>query len=245
MVSLHAANRGVRELESGAAKLADRGKDAIDGKLASRRVPHDAAFADVFATGLELRLNENDGGSLPRLAHRRERGENGGQDEGRGDEGNIHDEYGGCGRVAGEELGGREQPGIRAFAQTDAQVAAQRIGDLAIAGVDGKDVGCTVLQEAVGESPGGGADVDAVKASDRNVPKLQGVLQFETAAAHVSEVGAEQADRRLGVDECSGFVDALLGDEDAAGKNEGLGALAGSGMLLVDEKFIQANLHPN
>jgi len=38
-------------------------------------------------------------------------------------------------------------------------------------------------------------------------------------------------------------IDALLVNEDAAGEDEGLGALAGGGVALVYEQFVEAGLH--
>ena len=70
----------------------------------------------------------------------------------------------------------------------------------------------------------------------------EGVLELETAAADVLEVGAEETDGGGGGDGGAGFVDALLVDEDAAGEDEGLGAFAGGGVALVDEKLVETDL---
>ncbi len=69
----------------------------------------------------------------------------------------------------------------------------------------------------------------------------EGVFEFEAAAADVFEVGAEQADVCGGGDGGAGLVDALLVDENAAGEDERLSALAGGGMALVDEEFVEAD----
>ena len=98
------------------------------------------------------------------------------------------------------------------------------------------------LQHAVGEAAGGGSDVDAGEAGERDGPVGEGVLEFEAAAADVFEVGAEEADGRGGGDGGAGFVDALLVDEDAAGEDEGLRAFAGGGVALVDEELVEADL---
>ena len=99
-----------------------------------------------------------------------------------------------------------------------------------------------LLEHAVGEAAGGGADVDAGEAGEVDGPVGEGVLEFEAAAADVFEVGAEQADGGVGGDGGAGLVDALLVDEDAAGEDEGLGALAGGGVALVDEELVEADL---
>jgi hypothetical protein len=66
----------------------------------------------------------------------------------------------------------------------------------------------------------------------------EGVLELEAATADVLEVGAEETDGGGGGDGSAGLVDALLVDEDAAGEDEGLGALAGGSVALVDEELV-------
>lgn len=98
-----------------------------------------------------------------------------------------------------------------------------------------------VLQHAVGEAAGGGSDVDAGEAGERDGPVGEGVLEFEAAAADVFEVGAEEADGGIGGDGGAGLVDALLIDEDPASEDEGLGAFAGCGVAVVDEEFVETD----
>ena len=95
------------------------------------------------------------------------------------------------------------------------------------------------MQHAVGEAAGGGADIDAGEAGEVDGPVGEGVLEFEAAAADVFEVGAEEADGGVGGDGGAGLVDALLVDEDAAGEDESLSALAGGGVAMVDEEFVE------
>ena len=70
----------------------------------------------------------------------------------------------------------------------------------------------------------------------------ESVFELEAAAADVLEVGAEEADGGGCGDGGAGLVDALIVDEDAAGEDKGLGALAGGGVAVVDEEFIEAKL---
>ena len=65
--------------------------------------------------------------------------------------------------------------------------------DLAVAGVDGNDASGAVLQEAVGEASGGGADVEANFSGDVDLPMRERVLQLQAAAAYVLQVLTEQA----------------------------------------------------
>jgi hypothetical protein len=168
--------------------------------------------------------------------------EDGGEDERGGDKGYVHGEEGGSGAGRRNELAGGEKAGIGAFAEGDARVVAEFLGDLTVSGVDGEDTGGSALEHAVGEAAGGGSDVDAGEASEIDGPVGKGVLEFEAAATDILKVGAEEADGGVGGDGGAGLVDALLVDENAAGEDEGLGSLAGGGMAVVDEEFVEAEL---
>jgi hypothetical protein len=65
-----------------------------------------------------------------------------------------------------------------------------------------------------------------------------GALELEASSADVFEIGTEKADDGAGGDRGTGFVNALLVDEDAACEDESLGAFAGGGMTLIDEKLV-------
>ena len=87
---------------------------------------------------------------------------------------------------------------------------------------------------------GGRATLGAGAASDIDVPVVEGTLEFETAAADVRHVFAEEADGGVGGDGGAGLVDLLLVDEDASGKDEGAGALTALGEIAVDEEDVDA-----
>ena len=69
---------------------------------------------------------------------------------------------------------------------------------------------------------------------------VEGGLKFETAAADVGHVVAEQADGGIGCDGGAGLVDFLFVDEDAAGEDEGAGARAALDEAALDEEEIDA-----
>ena len=92
-----------------------------------------------------------------------------------------------------------EIAGVGFFQQADAGVAAKLEGDLAVAGVHGDDAGGAVLEEAVGEASGGGADVEANFSGDVDLPVGECVFEFEAAAAYVFQVFAEKADFGVGI----------------------------------------------
>jgi len=252
VVALHALDGRVDDFDGGALLLEDAVADALDGGLAGVGVADDASFADVFSTGFELGLDEDDGFALPGLLRRAEGGEDCREDEGGGDEGDVHGKKRKCRFSAArrmtififvsEEFARGEEAGVGALEEGDAGVVAELLGDLAVAGVYGEDRLCAVLQHAVGEASGGGSDVDAGEAGERDGPVGEGVLEFEAAAADVFEVGAQEADGSGGGDGGAGLVDALLVDEDTAGEDESLGALTGGSVALVDEELVEADL---
>jgi hypothetical protein len=242
VVPFHALNGRVDDFDGGAVLLEDAVADALDGGLTSAGVADDASLADVLAACFKLRLDEYDDFTVPGLVWSAEGSEDRGNDKGSRDEGDIHCEEGRGWMRGSEEFAGCEKAGVSALAEGDARVVAKLLGDLTIAGVYGQDRSCPVLQHAVGEAAGRGSDVDAGEAGEIDRPMGEGVLELEAAAADVFEVGAEEADRGSGGDGGAGFVDALLVDEDAASEDEGLGAFAGDGVAMVDEKFVEANL---
>ena len=64
MVAFHALDGRVDDFDCGAVLFEDTVADAVDGRLAGVGIADYAALADVGATGLELRLDENDGGAF-------------------------------------------------------------------------------------------------------------------------------------------------------------------------------------
>ena len=138
------------------------------------------------------------------------------------------------------ECAGCEKACIGALDEANARVVAELHGDLAEAGVDGGDVRGAALQQAVRKAAGGGADVEAGSAGDVDLPVVEGGLKFESAAADVGHVVAEEADGGIGCDGGAGLVDFLFVDQDAAGEDEGAGALAALDQAAVDEQEIDA-----
>ena len=82
MVALHPVDGGVDDFHGGAVLLFYALTDSLDGLPAGVGVPDDASLADVFAAGLELRLDEDDGFALPGFIRRAEGAEDGREDKG-------------------------------------------------------------------------------------------------------------------------------------------------------------------
>ena len=71
----------------------------------------------------------------------------------------------------------------------------------------------------------------------------EGGFELESAAADVAEIAAEEADGGVVGDGVAGLVELLLVHEDAAGEDEGLGALAGGDEAALDDKFVETGFH--
>ena len=142
----------------------------------------------------------------------------------------------------GEEFAGSEEAGVGAFEEGDAGVVAELLGDLAVAGVDGEDGWCAVLQHAVGEAAGGGSDVDAGEAGEEMDQWARACSSLRPPRLTYLRSEPRRRMAAVGGDGGAGLVDALLVDEDAAGEDEGLGALAGGGVALVDEELVETDL---
>ncbi len=242
VVPFHAKDGGVDDVDGCASLLDNAVSDAVDGGLTGVWVADDASLADVLAASLELRLDEDDGFASPCFLRRAESCKDCREDEGCGDEGDVHCEKYWGGFAVCDEFASAEEAGVSALAEGDAWVVAELLGDLAIAGVYCEDGPCATLQHTVGEASGGGADVDAGNASEGDGPVGEGVLEFETPATDVLQVGAEEADGCVGGDGGAGLVDALLVDEDTASEDEGLGTLAGGSVAMIDEELVEADL---
>jgi hypothetical protein len=242
VIALHAEDGRVDEVEVGAVLLEDAVADALDGGLAGVGVADDATFADVGTTGFELRLDEDDDFALPGLVRPAECDEYRGKDKGGGDEGYVHRDEGWSGCAGSEEFARGKEAGVGAFAEGDAGIVAELVGDLTVAGVDGEDGGGAALEHAVGEAAGGGTDVDAGQVGEVDGPVGEGALELEAATADIFEIGAEETNDGFGGDGGTWLVNTLLVNEDAACEDESLGAFAGGGVALVDEKLVDTVL---
>ncbi len=242
VVALHSVDGRVDHFDAGAVLLEDTFADTIDGGPTGVGVADYASFADVGAAGFELRLDEDDDFALPRFVWGAECAKDRGQDQCGGDEGDVHRDERWSGRTGREEFAGGEEAGVGAFAEGDAWVVAELVRDLSVAGVDGEDGRGTALEHAVGEAAGGGSDVDAGEAGEVDGPVGEGALELEAASADVFEIGAEETNDGVGGDGGTWLVNTLLVDEDTACEDESLGAFAGGGVALVDEKLVNTVL---
>ena len=221
LVAFGACDGGWNYLYDFPAELSGGVCDLFDGEFVDFGVADDAAFADVAAAGFELRFDEDDS-----FSKRGRSGEDRGEQERRGDKGDVHHEQGEGGLAGLGKCAGSEKAGIGAFNEANTRVVAEFHGDLSEAGVDGGYMGCAALQQAVGEAAGGGADVETCAVGYINFPVIKSRLELEAAAADIGHVIAEEADGGIGCDGSARLVDLLLVDEHAAGEDEGAGSFA-------------------
>lgn len=214
-------------MEGGTGEGEDGGEDAaVDGG-----VTDDAAFLDVFFSGFELGFNEEDGGRVGE-----EDAVHSGEDEGQGDEGAVGDAEGG----AGVEVGGIEVAGVYFFTEDDAGVAAEAWVELVVADIDGVDGGGAVLEEAIGEAAGGGADIEADAAvCGEGGPGGEGGVELTAAAGDEGLLVTDADGGGIG-DEAAGLIDGEVGDEDVTGTDEALGLFPAFGEGTLDEEAIEA-----
>ena len=235
-IAFGAGDGGVDDVEVAATEFGGAGADAIDGQLVRGGVADDAAFADALAAGFELGLDEKHcvyGGPF------RERCEDRRKHEGRGDKGHVHRKEGNTRR----QVAGVKKAGVGALHEGHAGIVAERLGDLAVAGIDGEDAGGAVLEHAVGEAAGGGTGIQTKAAGEVDVPVVKGGFELESAATDVAQIGAEEANGDIVGDGVTRLVGLLFVDEDAAGEDEGLSAFACRDESAFDEKFVQTGFH--
>ena len=158
-------------------------------------IADDAAPANLAAPGLELRLDQGDGVTAGFQV-----GKWLGQGQRKGDKGHIDNQQ--VHRLG--QLEGKAR--VQLLDADDAGIAAQGVGELAVAHVNGVDAGCAALQQAVGETAGRRANVEGDEARRVDGEVVEGVGQLDAAAA---DVGQASADFDFGVD-CQGR--AGLGD---------------------------------
>src|SRR5215472_2521854 len=102
-----------------------------------------------------------------------------------------------------------------------------------------------MLQQAIGETAGGCADVDTNLPGDVDVPMLKRALQLQSAAADVLQVLAQHANHTVSLNLRAGLFDLLLIHQHFACKDERLGALARCGQPALHKKFVQSRFQIN
>ena len=114
---------------------------------------------------------------------------------------------------------------VHLFVDNYSRVVAQFPVELSGAGVDRIDARGAALQQAIGESAGGGANVQADFSSHGNSEMIERGFQLQPAAADITRL-LEQLDFRASVDVRARLVGLLAIDQHLPGQNQRAGFLA-------------------
>jgi hypothetical protein len=221
-----ARGKDVEDLEAG---VGGAGFDGSDRFFVESRVDDNTAFGNIRGWEFELRLDEDEEVGMGSGARQRA-----GQNFADGDEREVGgDEVGALGNVAWRKIA------RVAFHGDDERILLESPGKLMDVDVDGEDEFGAVLEKAISEAAGGGADVEASAA--RGIEGKIGESGFEFAAGAGSEfLASDELETGVGRDGCAGFVGAGTVNANLAREDEGLGFLLGIGEAASDERLIEA-----
>ena len=135
-------------------------------------VADDAALADAAGADLELRLDERDEGGAGAGERERRR-----QRLGERDEREVGDDEVGRRHVAGGEVAG-----VQALDRVHPRVGGERRRELAVADVDGPDLGGAAGEQDLGEAAGRGAEVERDGARRVEAEDVERVHELQRAA---------------------------------------------------------------
>jgi hypothetical protein len=100
-----------------------------------------------------------------------------------------------------------------------------------------------MLKKAVGKTSGRSTDIETDEPIHIDVPVVEGFLEFESAAADVLEIFAQQSQSRSGVDRSTGLHDLLIVDENFSREDERLCAFTRGNKAAIHEQFIESRFH--
>jgi hypothetical protein len=220
-VAFGAENGGFDNVGAGAALGQEGLANFFDGCGLGGLVADNAAFAHMLAACLKLRLDEHY--QLPILAlDRKGCGDDRRQNQGGRNERDIHgDEIDDL-----AELFVSKVAGVGFLKQADPRILTKAKLDLSVSGIDCNDSRSPVLQQAIGKTAGGSADIQTNFAFHVDLPVFQSFFQLKAAAAHILQVFPKQTNLRVRVNGSTGFVNFLPVDQHVAGEDERLGSFA-------------------
>jgi len=229
LVTVHAGDRRGNEAAPFAVvAVDDKMADFVDGLQMEFWIPDDAAFSNVFAPKLKLRLDETDDGAAA-FQHRKNSGENLGQ----GNEGKVHD---------GEpdffaDVGGDHVTGVELFLDDDAGVVAEFPDELVGSDIDGVHADGSALEQAIGETAGGGTDIHTDPAGRVDLEGVESTLEFQATAADETLLFLD-LERGVRRQLRAGFVDDAVPGTHFPGEDEALRLLAGITKATGNEKGV-------
>jgi hypothetical protein len=110
-------------------------------------------------------------------------------------------------------------------------------------GINGDHASSVALQETIGKTSRGCADIETGFATYIDLPVIQSALEFKAAATHISQVVDQKAYGSFGVDKGSGFLNFLFIEQHFACENERLGTLAGTHYAAFYQQLVCPDLH--
>src|SRR2546428_4573232 len=203
MIPLRASQRRSGDAEDVPAAKHHVTRQALDRRPVMYRVADDAALPDMLPSDLELRLHQSDD-----FPARGEDAEHRGKDLLERDERHIDDRERGL--LAEDPR--VEGPRVGVFHHDDALVFAEPRVELARADVHGVYARGATLEQAVGESAGRSADVQADTSGHLDLEAVDRVHELLAPTAHVRGA-SPQLDSRPGRHERARLVPALAADE--------------------------------
>jgi hypothetical protein len=220
-IALRAEDWGIDDIRAGAAFGQKRLANFVDGSGLGGFVADNAAFADMLPASLELRLYEHD--ELPALALYRKRRRDDRRQKQRGrNERDVHGDE--IDELAHLFMG--KVAGVGFLKQADPRILTKAKIDLSVPGIDCNDSRSPVLQQAIGKTAGGSADIQTNLALHVDLPVFQSFFQLKAAAAHVLQVFPKQTNLGVRVNGSAGFLDFLPVDQYVASEDERLGSFA-------------------
>ena len=171
---------------------------------------HHAAFADPSFSDFKLRLDERNHFSawLKQCFHRR-------QYQFKRDKRDVD-----CGKTyAGWKSANLEKTNVGFFKNNDARMVSQLPIQLAVAHIHRVDSRGAMLQQAIGKSAGGRADVKGDFAIDVDFKFLKRFCQLDSATASIGRGSGPKSYRRAGINETSDFRNRMIIDQHLTGQD--------------------------
>lgn len=129
--------------------------------------------------------------------------------------------------------------GIGLLQESNSRVLPQARIDLSATGIYRNHARGASLQEAIGKTSCGGANVETHFAAHINGPVVESLFQLETAAADVLQLLAEKPYLGVLAYRSTGLLNLLFIDQYISGEDHGLRAFAGRDQAACEQEFIE------
>jgi len=136
----------------------------------------------------------------------------------------------------------RELPGVGALENPHPGIAAQLKVQLAIAHIDGDHPAGSVLQKAIGESAGRGADVETIQPAGVKGEIGEGARELLASPGDEGTCPAAKAHRRVGRYPCPRLLDGDVLYQHAPGQNKRLRPGSRLAKRALDDQLVEADL---